>query len=321
VPRALKIAAALMVALASAAIGWFGVKWWQDSHVVAEPTHSASPTPSTTDIAYVHLTFDLGKVSEAANAVMQHPECGDTWEGDPTSANGVVLTADATLDSTDGVDTLTIGAAYTPEGQDPVAFVGAEGYYIVTRDGVVVSPDWGGEYVPQYYVAIPGSKTSAGEGVALTGPTLCDVADELAEIWANVDFDTATPEDIQAAQDATDAFNAKHAALPAGEYKIYAVAPIIVGEPAAIARALNDEGVNNIGTLSYSIGETPLADDPRLDPYCTDRSSGEGDATLRVCDVPQDVLSDVLARDVPQEYVVDGKPALAISKPVTITIP
>ncbi|MCR6711909.1 MAG: hypothetical protein NVV57_04070 [Demequina sp.] len=320
-PRALKIAAALMVALASAAIGWFGVKWWQDAHVTAEPSPSASSTPTATSIAYVHLTFDNSKVVAAASAVMQHPACGDTWSGDATAANGVVLTAEATLDDEDGVDTLSITSNYTPEGQDPVAFVGAEGYYIVTRDGVVISPDWGGEYVPQYFVAIPGSKTPAGEGVSLTGPTLCDVSGQLAEIWANVDFDTATPEDIQAAQDATDAFNAEHAELPSGEYKIYAVAPIIVGEPAAIARALNDEGVSNIGTLSYSIGDTPLADDPRLEPYCTDQVSGEGDVTIRVCDVPQDVLDEVLARDVPQEYVVDGAPALAISKPVTITIP
>lgn len=320
-PRALKIVAALMVALASAAIGWFGVKWWQDAHPVAEPSPSASSTPTATAIAYVRLTFDVSKVSKAASAVMQHPACGDKWSGEEAAANSVVITADADLKSTDGVDTLTIGSAYTPKGQDPVAFVGAEGYYIVTRDGVVVSPDWGGEYVPQYFVAIPGSKTPAGEGVSLTGPTLCDVADELAQIWANIDFDTASPEDIQAAQDATDAFNAEHASLPAGEYKIYAVAPIIVGEPAAIARALNDEGVDDIGTLSYSIGDTPLANDERLDPYCTDQQSGEGDEVLRVCDVPQDVLNDVLSRDVPQEYVVDGAPALAVSAPVTITIP
>ena len=31
VPKALKIVAAVMVALASATIGWFGVKWYQDS--------------------------------------------------------------------------------------------------------------------------------------------------------------------------------------------------------------------------------------------------------------------------------------------------
>ena len=320
-PRALKIAAALIVALASAAIGWFGVKWWQDAHVVAEPTPSSTPTATTSNVAYVRLTFDVSRVASAVSGLVEHPACGETWSGAPSAANGVKLIVGAGLDEQQDIDSLTISAQYTADGQEPVAFVGAEGYYVITRDGKVVSPDWGGEYVPQYFVVIPGSKTEAGEGVSLTGPTLCDVADQLAEIWAGVDFDTATPEDIQAAQDATDAFNAEHASLPPGEYKIYAVAPILLGEDAAIARALDDEGIANIGTLSYSIGDTPLANDPRLEPYCTDEAGGEGGEVARICDVPQDVLNEVLARDVPQEYVVPGKPALAVSEPVTIVVP
>lgn len=320
-PRALKIVAALMVALASAAIGWFGVKLWQESQATAEPTPSATPTATATNIAYVHLTFDASKVASTVSGLVEHPACGDAWTGEPTAANGVKLSVDANLDEASDIDSLTISAEYTADGQEPVAFVGAEGYYVITRDGKVVSPDWGGEYVPQYFVVIPGSKTEAGEGVSLTGPTLCDVADQLAEIWAGVDFDTATPEDIQAAQDATDAFNAEHASLPPGEYKIYAVAPVMLGEDAAIARALDDEGIPNIGTLSYSIGDTPLADDPRLEPYCSDEPGGDGGEMVRICDVPQDVLNEVLARDVPQEYVVDGPPALAVSEPVTIVIP
>ena len=41
----------------------------------------------------------------------------------------------------------------------------------------------------------------------------------------------------------------------------------------------------------------------------------------RNCDVPADVLQDVLARDVPAAYVVTAAPALAVSEPVTITVP
>ena len=133
--------------------------------------------------------------------------------------------------------------------------------------------------------------TPAGDGVSLTGPTLCDVADQLADIWAKVDFDTATPEDIAAAQQATDDFNAAHASLPPGVYKIYAVAPIVLGEPAAIARALSEEGVNDVGTLSYSIGDSPLGNDPRLDEYCVDEQDATGATVSRNCDVPQDVLA------------------------------
>lgn len=320
-PKALKIVAALMVAVASATIGWFGVKWYQDSQSVASPSLSASPSPTTTEVAYVHLTFDLSVVSAEVDGLLPHPQCGDTWSGEPATANGVKISAAAEVKSQDGADHLTIASGYTPVGQDPVAMLGTEGDYIVTRNGVVVSPDWGAEYVPQYFVAVPGSQTPAGEGVSLTGPTLCDVADQLAAIWADVDFATATPEDIAAAQAKTDAFNEEHASLPPGEYKIYAVAPVVLGEPAAIARALSEEGVNDIGTLAYSIGDSPLGDDPRLEDYCTDETNASGAVVTRNCNVPQDVLAEVLARDVPQAYVVDGKPALAVSEPIIITVP
>ena len=319
-PKALKIAAALVVALASAAIGWFGVKWYQDSQTIAEPTSAGSPSPTTTSVALVHLTFNLSEVSTAVGGLVPHPKCGDAFAPETTTANGVKITADAAADSADGVGVLSISSGFTPVGPDAVAFLGAEGDYIVTRNGVVVSPDWGAEYVPQYYVAVQGSETPAGDRVTLTGPTLCDVADQLAEIWADVDFATATEEDIAAAQEASDAFNAEHASLPPGEYNVYAVAPIVLGEPAAIARALSEAGVKDIGTLSYSIGDSPLGDDPRLDPYCTDEADSTGAVVARNCDVPPDVLQEILARDVPEAYIVEGAPALAVSEPATITV-
>lgn len=320
-PKALKITAAIVVALASAAIGWFGVKWWQEAQTAALPPSSGDPSPTTTAIAYVHLTFDIDAVATEAGGLVPHLACGDSFNEAAAAANGVEIVVDADLATVDGVDELTLTSGFRAQGQDAAAFLGTEGNYIVTRDGVVVSPDWGAEYVPQYYVAVPDSVTPAGDGATLTGPTLCDVADQLTEIWAGVDFATATPEDIAAAQEATNEFNAAHASLPPGEYKVYAVAPIVLGEPAAIARALSDEGVNDIGTLAYSIGETPLGSDPRLEPYCTDEKDASGDVVARNCAVPQDVLQEVIARDVPRAYVVEGEPALAVSEPVTITIP
>ena len=320
-PKALKIVAAIMVALASAAIGWFGVKWYQGSRPAADPTPTSSPSPTASDVAYVHLTFRLDDATAAVDGLVPQPRCGDRWSGEPATANGVKLAVDATVENIDGVDHLNVTAKYTTTTQEPVAFLGTEGHYIITRDDIVVSPDWGAEYVPQYYVAIPGSNTEAGDGVGLTGPTLCDVADQLAAIWAEVDFETATPEDIAAAQEATEAFNRQNALLPSGEYKIYAVAPVVLGEAAAIARALSEEGVDNIGTLTYSIGDSPLGTDARLDPYCTDELDANGDVVARNCDVPQDVLAEIIARDVPQAYVIDGPPALAVSEPVVITIP
>ena len=319
-PKALKIVAALMVALASAAIGWFGVKWYQDSRPIAAPSNTASPSPTASDIEYVRLTFSVDAVTQEVEGLLPRPECGAEWSGESTAANGVTLQLTAGLETTGDGDHITISSSFVPAGADPVAFLGAEGDYIVTRDGVVVSPDWGAEYVPQYYVVSQGTETAAGDGVTLTGPTLCDVADELAEIWANVDFATASDEDIAAAQAASDAFNEAHASLAPGEYKIYAVAPVMLGEPAAIARALSGEGITNIGTLSYSIGDSPLGDDERIADYCEDERDAAGNVVARNCNVPSEVLEEVLARDVPAAYVVDGAPALAVSEPITIVV-
>jgi len=321
VPKSLKIVAALVVVCASAAIGWFGVKWWQGSQQAVAPIPpSGSPSPTTTPIATVRLTFDLDEVNSAAGAVLVTPACGDEWAGAPTEANGVSLKATADIrDSEDGPwQEMVLSSAFEADG-GPLAFLANEGDYIVTRNGVVVSPDWGAEFVPQYVVA-DGTGTSTGTEVILTGATLCDVADGLSEIWAEVDFSTATPEEIQAAQEKADAFNAEHASLPPGEYRIYATAPIIVGEAAAIARALSEEGVENVGTLAYSIGETPLANDDRLTPYCTDLVDSVGEPIGRDCDVPTDVLREVLTRDVPLAYVVTGQPGLAVSQPIVIQV-
>ena len=108
--------------------------------------------------------------------------------------------ADASLRSQNGVDELDISAGYKTTSNDPLAFLATEGNFIVTRNGVVVSPDWGAEYVPQYFVAQAGTITPTTDGATLTGSSLCDVADQLSAIWDNIDFATATPEDIAAAQ-------------------------------------------------------------------------------------------------------------------------
>jgi len=321
VPRPLKFVAALLVACASAAVGWYGVKWWQAGQVISAPIVTTTPSPSATPIATMRLTFDLAALTTAVDPLLTRPECGDAWDGSATAANGIAAVAGASMRSENGVDELDITAGYKTASNDPIAFLATEGNFIVTRNGVVVSPDWGAEYVPQYFVAQAGTITTTSDGATLTGSSLCDVADQLSAIWDSIDFTTATAEDIAAAQQLTNDFNAAHAALPPGEYKIYSWSPVVLGEPAAIARALTEEGVNDIGTLAYSIGSSPLADDPRLSPYCVDEMDDFGNAVARRCDVPAAVLQDVIARDVPASYVVEGPPAVALSAPTVIDVP
>ncbi len=313
-----KIVVATLVALASAAIGWFGVKWFQTSQIAGPVGPSASGQPPATDT--VRLTWDLPAVQSAAEPLLAPPACGDVWEPTPTDANSVAAVVETRVTEPGGVDTIIATLGVRSSAADPLAFLASEGNVVVTRDGVVVSPDLSGEFVPNYFLGQPRVTTPTGATMQITGPQLCDVADELNQIWTGVDFATATPEEIAAAQAQTAEFNARHAQLPAGTYRVYVWTPVFVDEDAAIARALADEGVTDLATMPYTIGNGPLGADPRIQDYCADDLDVDGAVIGRICDVPQDVLQEVVARDVPTSYIVAGEPAVAISVPAVIDL-
>lgn len=310
--------AALAIAVASAAAGWYGVRAWQSSQS-AEPSPSPSATSGPTSGETVSLTFRASEVEESVRDLFTAPACGDTWTPDSGAANGVEPKLDASLRQVAGVDTVTVVPGYTTDTAG-IGFLASEGEIIVTRDDVVVTPSWGADFVPEYYVATRGETTLTQNNVEFTGSTLCDVADELNAIWEGFDWSTATDAEVAEKQAETEAFNAAHASLPPGDYKVYQWSPIILGEPAALARVLAEEGVTDIATLQYTIGYSPLADDPRVTEYCTDQVDADGNLVSRTCDVPEDVLAEVLTRDVPVEYVADVPPAVAFSVAAEFTV-
>lgn len=319
--KPLIIVAVLLVACLSAAAGWFGVKAWRSTQTVAQPTATASATPSATpEEQTISLTFDLKSINNSVAELHTLPACGEEYAPEVHIANGVEARVDAAVMLNNNVEALVANPGYRVTGNDSLAFLAGEGAVVVTRDGVVVSPDWGAEFVPEYYVAEPNDTTFTEGRVSISGAELCDVSDELNAIWDDLDWSTATEAEIAAAQEQAAAFDEAHKDLPPGDYKVYVLSPVILGEPAAIARTLTEEGISGLATLQYTIAYSPLADDPAVEPYCETILDDAGNPTERQCDVPADVLLDVLRRDVPLAYVVEGEPDEAISAAYELTV-
>lgn len=303
---------AVAIAGLSAAIGWYGVKWLTsaDDGLAATPTSSPGAP-----VATLPLTFNLTDVEAQATGLFTAPACGETWSADPTEVHGVTpevsvatgaTRASATVSFANTNDTLT-------------AFLAQEGQLVITRDDVVVTPDWGSEFVPELFVTPPNAAAPTSDVIEFTGATLCDTAAELSALWDDFDWANASEQEIANRQAQAQKFERDNASLPAGEYKVYAWTPVIFGEPAAAARALVEEGYSDLAHLQYSAGYSPLKEDPRVQEHCEQSQTPDGQSEM-LCDVPQDVLAEVLTRDVPTHYVVDAESAVAISEPATFTV-
>lgn len=322
-PKPLIIVAALLVAGLSGAAGWFGVKAWRSAQTDAQPqstvTPSTSPAPSSGEPT-ISLTFDIRAIEESVANLHTVPECGSEFIPEGHEANGIEARVDASQMLEGDVETIEATPGFRVSGDDALAFLASEGNVVVTRDDIVVSPEWGAEFVPEYYAVQPHNTTFTQGIVSITGAGLCDVADDLSAIWDDIDWATATDEEIAAAEAKAAEFNEAHKELPAGEYKIYMRSPVVVGEPAAIARKLAEEGITGLATLQYTIAYSTLADDPAVEPYCETLEDETGNPVERQCNVPEGVMMELLQRDVPVTYVVEGEPAEAVSEAYTLTV-
>ena len=310
--KGLMAVGAIAVAGLSAAIGWYGVQWLtsSDDDPIAAPTATPdAPVPT------LPLTFNLDDVEAQATGLFTAPTCGDTWSEDSATVHGVIPQVDVTT----GATRVSATVSFANTNDVLTAFLAQEGQMIITRDDVVVTPDWGSEFVPELFVTTSGAAAPASDVIQFTGATLCDTAAELSAIWDDFDWAGASEQDIAARQQQAEQFEADNASLPPGEYKVYAWTPVILGEPAAAARALLEEGFTNLAHLQYTAGYSPLQEDPRIQDYCDQSQTPDGQTEL-LCDVPQDVLAEVLTRDVPTHYVVEGDAAVAISEPATFTV-
>ncbi len=308
--KGLMVIGAITVASASAAVGWYGVKW-----IVSSDESPAAAPSETSAGATVPLSYDLAAIESAGEGLFSPPACGETWTADATSANGVIPVV--SVETADGAASARV--AFTSEAEGITAFLAQQGQLIVTRDDVVVTPEWGSEFVPELIMTAGESPSAASDSYAITVSSLCDVADEMSALWDDFDWDNATDEEVAARYEEVAAFEAEHASLPSGKYKVYAWSPIIQGEAAAVARSLTEEGLTDLALLQYTAGYSAIADDERIAPYCEESETPDG-ATELLCDVPQDVLTEVLTRDVPESYIVDAEPTIAISEAFTFTV-
>ncbi|MFN3867025.1 MAG: hypothetical protein ACK4MD_09990 [Demequina sp.] len=310
--KGLMAVGAVAIAGLSAAVGWYGVQLLTGNGgaAVAEPTS----TP-TSDIATVPVTFNLAEVEAQAAGLFTPPACGEEWSAQAAPANGVIPEVTVARGTVSASATVT----FTTADEELIAFLAQEGQLIITRDGVVVTPDWGSEFVPDLFVTSTDTTAPSSDSIDFTGATLCDTAARLSAIWDDFEWSGASENQIAERQREAEAFEAANSDLPPGEYAVYAWTPVILGEPAAAARALTSEGLTDLAYLEYTAGYSVIRDDPRIADYCRESLTPDGQSEL-LCEVPQDVLSEVLARNVPEHYVVDAPAAVAISEPATFTV-
>jgi hypothetical protein len=266
------------------------------------------------------LSYDAEALAEEIDALFEPPACGETFEAKATEANGVTPIASATLRQQPSWMSIDVAATFTTDFEDVVTFLADDQNIVVTRDGVVVSPDLEATYTPSLFRATEGFDTVQAAGLGFSPANLCDVADKFSDFWDTFDWDTATSAERAEADRLATEVHAAHAEFPPGEYAMYVWTPIVMGEPAAIARALAEEGLTELAYLEWNLGWTELASDPRLTKYCTTETDADGQVVGTLCDVPAAVLRDVLARDVPASYIVDVPPALGISAPAVIVV-
>lgn len=309
--KGLMAVGAIAIAGLSAAVGWYGVQALTNTEApVAEPSGSPSP-----DGATVSVTFNLDEVEAQAGDLFTPPLCGEDWSAEAAAANGVL----PQVEVVQGAMSASATVSFASEDEALTAFLAQEGQLIITRDGVVVTPDWGTEFVPDLFAASAENPAPSADSIDFNGATLCDTAAELSAIWDDFDWSGASEEQIAARQQEALEFEAENSDLPPGDYQVYAWTPVILGEPAAAARALVEEGVTQLAYLQYTAGYSAIQDDPRIADYCEDSRTPDGQSE-RLCDVPQDVLAEVLRRDVPEHYVIDAPAAVAISEPATFTV-
>ena len=101
-----------------------------------------------------------------------------------------------------------------------------------------------------------------------------------------------------------------------GTYSVYVVTPIVFGEQAALGQAFALEGIGDTASLTDNLAYTPLAEDPRIAPFC----AGRADAGDMVCNPPPDVLTEVLTRKINPATITDTPPGMGISEPVEFTV-
>jgi len=199
--------------------------------------------------------------------------------------------------------------------------LGTTSAVVATRDGKVV---WAADPGDLAWIDLYRTNVGTGTGAALQGQFSCVTKAEIAAYNAEhgwSDDAEHTQAEIDAHSDAIREITDAAAAIPAGDYTIYAISPVVAGVDAAIAKEMKGEGLTSVAGIREDIGNSPWGNDPRLSIYCKPSGDdGQGNESWW-CNAPNDVLDQVLTFEYDPATVVDLTPGVAISAPVTVTVP
>ena len=285
--------------------------------MLARAPVAAAPSPSAS-VAPTYVTWDDASAIETAFAGFEFPECGDDWIPRPASVGGVTPKPTITDEDSSDVEQgprIGITDGFVSDSETGTWLLAAPYYYVVTRDDEVVMTTADEQYggLNLYLANSPPSRFRGD--ISLTRQSLCDAqaaAAELEGTLGDLDPETASQEEIDAYDAAWAQWTSQWNTFEPGTYRIYQVSPMVFGKQAALAQVFHAEGLSDLQMFSTAMQYTDLVEDPRVAPYCV--IEGQGRDQEAICDVPPDVLKEVLTREIDPATVQDVEPGVGISE-------
>jgi len=281
------------------------------------PTASGSPNPSpSADLKAV--SWNPKRDFDAAFIGFKLPECGDEFKPTAQSVGGLTPEARATIQNEPGYGAwfiLNPNFVGDSEAKEPV--LADPTMYVITLDHEVVYTSRQ-EFVGMELYHTNSAIMSPKFGVSRSD--FCDARvdfEEMIKDFKEFNWDTATSEEKNAWDKAWRDFEKRWSDFEPGTYRLYYVTPMVFGEQLALAEAFAADGVDSLQELSMDIGSTELSRDDRVAPYC----SGSRDAGDWTCQVPPDVLREVLTREIDLAKVREVAPGIGISVPLVHEVP
>ena len=304
---------AVGIVAAIAAAGFAAVKYLPLDDVAGPATTaSASPSASLTPV-----TWNPRPGWDAAFVGFNLPACGEEFKPMQKAVGGITPEVRASLEDTAGFGAyINLVPNFVSEGEDELPLLADPYMFVITLDHkVVYTPrqEFNGLELFHTNAAV----TAGGYGVGRWD--FCDgraaseqLSRELDKKVGYKEWDAMSDEERALVDAAWEEFQEDWQDFEPGTYRVFYVTPMVFGDQLALAELFAADGVEQVQALTWDLSWTPLADDPRVAPYCT----GSRDAGDKVCNAPPEVIKEVLTRDVDPNTFVDTAPGVGISVPM-----
>lgn len=300
--------------VAVGAAGWAALNYLPALGVASADGTTASASPSST---LVSVTWNPEPEYDKAVAGFHWPQCGEEFAPAAQAVDGITAVPALGTLSEGGGGFLDIQENFTAEDGEPRWLLAQQGSYVVTEDDIVVySAGDGYQGVDYYTTGLINGQRSYGIWAANS----CEAREELTALQDEYfgDGSNSLPADEEEEyEEALNEIFTKYEQFTPGTYKIYLVTPVILGEQAALAEAFSDAGISSVNGIESDITWSDLSDDDRVGPYCV----GSRNAGDLQCNIPPDVLRDVLTMEVDPANIDAADGGVAISAPIELTVP